>query len=151
MELRIAVAVAVVVLAALAAAIIQRRRPAPPTGDGGPIPRQIDRADFARPDAPWLVVLFSSEACDSCAGVAAKLPPLESDEVAVQDVEWSADRALHRRYQIEAVPLTLVADGAGEVRAAFYGAVTATDLWAAVAEVRTPGSSPEPGLGRTDF
>jgi hypothetical protein len=33
------------------------------------------------------------------------------------------------------------------VRAAFVGAVTATDLWAAVAECRRPGTSPEPELG----
>jgi len=26
--------------------------------------------------------------------------------------------------------------------------MSATDLWAAVAEARNPGSSPEPGLGR---
>jgi hypothetical protein len=34
------------------------------------------------------------------------------------------------------------------IRAAFSGPVTATDLWAAVAECRSPGSSPEPELGR---
>jgi hypothetical protein len=33
------------------------------------------------------------------------------------------------------------------VRAAFVGFATATDLWAAVAELRNPGSTPEPGLG----
>ena len=33
------------------------------------------------------------------------------------------------------------------MRRAFVGAFTATDLWAAVAELRDPGSSPEPGLG----
>jgi hypothetical protein len=29
--------------------------------------------------------------------------------------------------------------------------MTATDLWAAVAEVREPGSTPEPGLGRDEI
>jgi hypothetical protein len=33
------------------------------------------------------------------------------------------------------------------VRRAFVGAFTATDLWAAVAELRDPGSTPEPDLG----
>jgi L-2-hydroxyglutarate oxidase LhgO len=41
----------------------------------------------------------------------------------------------------------LIADHEGVVRRAFVGAFTATDLWAAVAELRDPGSSPEPGLG----
>jgi hypothetical protein len=35
------------------------------------------------------------------------------------------------------------------VRRAFVGAFTATDLWAAVAELRSPGSTPEPDLGAT--
>ena len=36
------------------------------------------------------------------------------------------------------------------VRAGFVGAFTATDLWAAVAEARAPGSTPEPELGRLE-
>ena len=36
----------------------------------------------------------------------------------------------------------LIVDGDGVVRATFIGPVTATDLWAAVAEAREPGSTP---------
>ena len=54
---------------------------------------------------------------------------------------------LHERYAIDAVPCIVVADEAGVVRASFIGVPTATDLWAAVAEAREPGSSPEPHLG----
>jgi hypothetical protein len=43
--------------------------------------------------------------------------------------------------------MILIADGDGVVRRAFVGATTATDLWAAVAELRAPGATPEPGLG----
>ena len=46
------------------------------------------------------------------------------------------------------MPLVVVADARGVVGASFIGPATATDLWAAVAEVRQPGSSPEPDLGR---
>jgi hypothetical protein len=42
----------------------------------------------------------------------------------------------------------VVADAQGVVRRGFVGAFTATDLWAAVAEVRAPGSTPEPDLGQ---
>jgi hypothetical protein len=35
-----------------------------------------------------------------------------------------------------------VADAEGAVRASFVGPATATDLWAAVAELRDPGSVP---------
>ena len=44
--------------------------------------------------------------------------------------------------------MTLIADAEGVVQRAFVGAFTATDLWAAVAEVRAPGSTPEPELGQ---
>ncbi len=43
--------------------------------------------------------------------------------------------------------MTVVADAEGVVRRAFVGAFTATDLWAAVAESRAPGASPEPSIG----
>ena len=46
--------------------------------------------------------------------------------------------------------MTVVADADGVVRRAFVGAFTATDLWAAVAELRVPGSTPEPTLGQLD-
>jgi hypothetical protein len=58
-------------------------------------------------------------------------------------VEVTAEPELHRRYGIDAVPLVLIADHAGIVRSHFLGPVTATDLWAAVAEARAPGSTPE--------
>jgi hypothetical protein len=62
--------------------------------------------------------------------------------VAVQEAELVARRDLHERYAIEAVPATLVADAEGVVVRSFLGPVTATHLWAAVAEAREPGSTP---------
>lgn len=147
MESRLALAAALLVVAVVVAAVLARRRPAPPPRDVYPVPRQLDRSDFARPDAPWLVVLFSSRDCDSCGPMGAKVRVLGTAAVAVDDVD-ARDRAdLHRRYAIAGIPTTVVADGAGVVRAAFVGQVSATDLWAAVAELRRPGTSPEPGLG----
>ncbi len=142
------VVVLVVAVAVVLAVIVDRRRPDAPTQGDWPVPRQLDRADFDRPDAPWLVAVFSSATCDSCATVVAKSAVLSSAEVAVQDVEVGAHGDLHRRYGIEAVPTIVVADAEGVVRASFVGPPSATDLWAAVAEVREPGSSPEPELGR---
>jgi hypothetical protein len=57
-------------------------------------------------------------------------------------VEVSARRDLHDRYRINGVPATVVVDEAGLVRASFLGPVTATDLWATVAELRQPGTLP---------
>jgi thioredoxin-related protein len=60
----------------------------------------------------------------------------ESREVAVREIEYTSNRALHDRYAIDAVPTLVIADHEGIVRKSFQGPVTATDLWAAVAEVR---------------
>jgi hypothetical protein len=80
--------------------------------------------------------------------VVRKCAVLACADVAVSEVEYVAAGELHRKYDIQAVPMVVVADHEGVVRAGFIGPVTATDLWAAVAEARQPGSSPEPELGR---
>jgi hypothetical protein len=145
---QVLIAVAVFVVAVAVAVVLRRRtRPDTPTQATWTAPRQLDRADFVRPDAEWLVAVFSSSTCASCAAMVEKANVLTSSSVAVEELEARARPDLHRRYGIEAVPITVVADGAGVVRAAFVGPATATDLWAAVAELRQPGSSPEPDLG----
>ena len=133
---RLLIVAAVVGFAAGVAVVVRRRRPEPPTQGKWPVPTQLDRADFDRPDAPWLVVVFSSTTCLSCADAVEKAEVLASAEVVVQDVEVTASPDLHRRYGIDAVPVTVVADGDGVVRASFVGAPSATDLWAAVADLR---------------
>jgi hypothetical protein len=143
------VVIALVLLAAVGAVawFLRRRPPEPPPRDVYPVPKQLDRVDFRRPDAAWLVALFSSAACDSCRGLDDKLTPLESTDVAVCVIDAEHFGKLHRRYELAAIPTTVIADDEGVVRRAFVGAFTATDLWAAVAELREPGSSPEPDLG----
>jgi len=137
MVVRILVAVAIVAVAGGIAWWLERRRTvAPPTQGRSVVPQQLDRRDFARPDAPWLVVLFTSSSCDSCQGLFDKARPLESEQVSVTEVEWPAERALHERYRIDAAPITVLVDAEGVTRASFVGAFTATDLWNALAELR---------------
>ena len=141
---RLIIAGVIVVVAVVIAEVVRRRRvPDAPTQRRFNVPDQLDRRDFPRPDAPWLVAVFTSETCDMCADVASKAAVLESTDVAVVDVEFVADRALHDRYRIDAVPTLLIVDDRGVTRRAFLGPMTATDLWAAVAEARDPGSTPE--------
>ena len=140
---RIVLAVALALVAVVVAAVLQRRqRPAAPLRTGYALPDQVDRADFARPEAPWLVAVFTSATCGSCSAVWKRAQPLASDAVAVQELEHARDRALHDRYEIEVVPATLIVDRDGVVVASYIGPVNATDLWAAVAEAREPGSTP---------
>jgi hypothetical protein len=144
------IAVVLIVVAVAVAAMLRGRRGRDaPTQGGWEVPQQLDRQQFARPDAPWLVAVFSSESCQSCADVVRKAEVLACADVAVDVAEVAARPDVHRQYRIDAVPLVVVADLEGVVRAGFLGPVTATDLWAAVAEARAPGSTPEPGLGRT--
>ena len=148
MTQRILLALALAAAAGVVAWVLRRRQVVEaPTQPAWLAPSQLDRADFVRPEAPWIVVLFSSADCSTCATMRGKVAVLDSDAVAVEDVEVGARAEVHRRYAIEAVPIVCVADAAGVVRASFVGPCSATDLWAAVAEARQPGSSPEPGLG----
>ena len=146
------VAAVLAVVAVVASVLLQRRRPAPPTQSGvragwAP-PGQLDRADFDGPARPWLVAVFTSATCESCKEAMAKASVLASGEVSVQEIAWQDRKELHDRYDVEVVPCTVMADAEGVVHAAFVGAPTATDLWAALAEARSPGASPEPDLGR---
>jgi hypothetical protein len=137
-------AIPVLLIAVAVAVVLQRRtRPDVPTQPASyTVPAQLDRTDFERPDAPWLVAVFSSATCLSCQGTWDKARQLASDAVAVQEVEAKTRRDLHERYAIEAVPTVVVADAVGVVRASFLGPPSAADLWATVAELREPGSTP---------
>ena len=140
---RLVVVLVVAAVAVVVAALVQRRQPDAPVRTGYNVPGQLHRPDFDRPDAEWLVAVFTSATCSTCAGVWDKVQVLESPAVATQEVEVSARRDLHDRYGIDGVPTTVVADRDGVVRASFLGPTTATDLWAALAELREPGSVPE--------
>lgn len=151
MTQRVLLVAVLVVVAVIVAVVVDRRRPAPPTQPRNwAVPVQLDRDDFDLRDLPWLVAVFTSATCDSCAAATAKARVLASDQVGYSEIAYQDAKDIHERYAIEAVPTIVVADAEGVVRASFVGVPSATDLWAAVAEVREPGSSPEPHLGRPD-
>ena len=141
---RFVIAAVILAIAVLVAQQLSRRKPEPPTQPAWTVPQQLDRADFDRPDAPWLVAVFTSATCESCARMLAKAELLRSEMVAVQIVEYPTATTMHKRYGIDAVPTIVIADGDGVVGRHFIGPATATDLWAAVAELREPGSTPPP-------
>lgn len=146
---RLLLAAVLVAVAVAVAFVLERRRPEPPTQPRSwPVPTQLDRRDFDGVERPWLVAVFTSATCESCMQATEKARVLASAEVAYTEVPWQQQKDLHERYAVEAVPTLVVADAEGVVRASFVGVPSATDLWAAVAEARRPGSSPEPHLGR---
>jgi hypothetical protein len=135
--------VAAMVVAIAVASVLKRRKSDAPTQAGFEIPIQVDRNDFEQPHTPWLVAVFTSATCHTCADVATKAEVLSSSEVAVQRIDYTLNPALHKRYRIDAVPLLVIADGDGVVHKGFVGPLKAQDLWAAMAECRNPGSTPE--------
>lgn len=141
---RFLLAAGLAVVAIVVALYLQRGKNTAPTEGAGEFraPTRLDRSDFVRPDAPWLVVVFAAATCDSCAEVWTKAKVLESESVAVQRVEEKADAELHRSYDIRAVPTTVIVDAEGEVRASYMGPVSATHLWAGLADLREPGTVP---------
>lgn len=139
------IALVIGAIAVLASTQLRKRKSEPPSQSTlGSVPQQLDRRDFDRPDAPWLTVAFTSATCDSCKKVVPMAEVLRSDYVAVQIVEYQDDPELHKRYAIDSVPTIVIADVNGVVGKSFIGPPSATDLWAAVAELREPGSTPPP-------
>ena len=146
---RVVVAVGLVAAVAVVALLVGRRQgaDAPSQPRRWPVPAQLDRDDFEAPTSPWLAALFTSATCQSCARVEQMVRPLASTQVAVTILPWQEHKELHERYGIEAVPCFVLADHEGVVRHSFVGSdVTATDLWAAVAEARAPTA---PGADRS--
>jgi hypothetical protein len=136
---RLLLALAVVVVAALVGEIVRRKRVVdPPTQPRYDAPTQLDRTDFD--GSGWLVAVFTSDTCSTCADVVRKAEVLGCDEVTVEIASYQSRKDLHERYAIDAVPCVVVADGDGVVHRSFLGPVTATDLWVAVANAREPGS-----------
>lgn len=140
------VGLAIAAAAGALAWLIERRRvarDAPVAPPAHHVPTRLEPSDFGAGEASWLVAVFTSSSCSSCADVMAKAEALSSAAVAVVEVEVGTDPDLHLRYGIDAVPTTVITDDTGVVRRSFLGPVSATHLWAAVAEVRSPGSVPE--------
>jgi len=134
---RLLIAAIILVVAGLVAWRIRRGPAAAPTRDAYPVPRQLDRDDFPRPETRWLIVLFSAARCDSCRGMPEMLAAFESTEVATAVVADEERRDLHRRYEISGIPTVVVSDAEGVVRKGFVGPVTAPELRSVIKSART--------------
>ena len=134
---RLLIAAAIIAVAVVVALFVRRRRPDAPAQVSRSVPSPLDRSDFDHPDAAWLVAVFTSATCDSCAEVVRAARTLAAPpEVVVTDVEYQTRRGLHDRYRVEAVPMVLIADAAGVVRAGRFGPVSAVELASALSAAR---------------
>lgn len=137
---RLVVLVVLTALGVVVAAVMQRRRPDPPSVPGYRAPAQLDRQDFDHPEKPILVVLFSSLVCDGCPRawetIESVLSSIEQPELAarlvIQRVDIQTNPELHRRYRIDGVPTTVVADTQGVAVQSFFGPMTQGQLMEAL-------------------
>ena len=141
---RLLVLAVVAALAGLLARLLQRWRPGGPVATGWSVPGHLDRADFAKPDVPWLVAVFSSTDCPTCASVIIEAYSLASAQVVIQEVPAESASELHDRYQVDVVPMLVVADGDGLVRAHHLGPSAPGELRAVLEGARSSRSFDEP-------
>jgi thioredoxin-like negative regulator of GroEL len=120
------------IVAVIVALILQRRRTEPPSSPSYRSIAEIDRAEFSHPEAPILVVMFSSTTCHTCPIV---WETIESIDVSAERVDVQSDPARHKRYRIDGVPTTVVADSSGVVGKTFFGPVSKDQLAEAVDSV----------------
>ena len=88
---------------------------------GWSIPGHLSREDFSFLNEPWLVVIFSSESCETCKPAVAEGMKLASLGIAIQEVTAETNKGLHRKYDIDAVPMLLLVDKFGVVRSSHLG------------------------------
>ena len=107
--------------AALVAYFVNRRASDSPSVPKNSLPIQIDRKDFNQPEISQLVVLFSSQTCDSCNKVRELIRSIPVDSVCIQEVQFPKQRNIHERYGIDSVPIILVANADGVVIWSYAG------------------------------
>ena len=131
-------------VAGVLAVLLQRWRPGGPVATGWSVPGHLDRADFAKPDVPWLVAVFSSTDCATCAPMVTEAHTLAAAQVVVQEVPAESASELHDRYQVDVVPMLVVADGDGLVRAHHLGPSAPGELRAVLEKARSSRPYDEP-------
>ena len=118
----------VAVAASIIAALLQRWHPRESIAAPHSIPQYLSRTDFDQPDSAWLIAVFSSKDCATCAPVALEAYKLTDADVTVQEIPVDSSAELHRRYCVSAVPMLLIADADGLVCAHHLGPATNSEL-----------------------
>ncbi len=141
--LTLAIVAVSVVAASVIALVVNKRSPDVPTSPSFGVPQQLDRADFAAPEAGWLFVLFSSKTCLACADAREALLAVGSTGAQVQELEVESNRALHEKYAIDAVPTIVLADHEGVVQWSYLGAPAPADVADVLADIGAVPRDPD--------
>ncbi len=92
------------------------------------LPYQLDRSDFNNPSIEWIFILFTSDTCNACESVLNEVSKISIPNVVVQNINYAANKSLHIRYEIDAVPILLLADQKGIVQWSFAGVPPSTAI-----------------------
>ena len=116
---QVLIAIAVFVAALAVGAVLRGRRAVdPPTQPIFSAPAQVDRADFADVSAPWLVAVFSSASCSTCADVLAKAKVLScADRRRRRDITEPPQRSIRHAVQLRHRDRRGVKPASGPLRA----------------------------------
>ena len=116
------IVVAVVVVAVAVGTLARGRKPDVPSTPRFAVPQQLDRADFDAPDAPWLLLLFSSSTCLSCLDARKVVESIDVADLHEQELAVESAKPIHDKYAIDADPTVVLSDTDGVVRWSYLGA-----------------------------
>jgi len=85
------------------------------------IPDHLDGSDFHDTPGNRLLVVFSSNKCKTCAQVIESVSRIRLPKLTVEEVEIETRPDLHAKYDIDAVPTTVLAEPSGRVVKSFLG------------------------------
>jgi len=105
------------------------------------IPGSVAGSDFGLDDDGWMLVVFTSSKCETCATVVEAVSRIDMPNLATAVIEIERMPELHTSYAIDAVPTTIVADPDGVVRKSFLGPVDLPMIELAVSTARSEWGS----------
>jgi len=115
--------VGAVIIAAAVSALASRSTTSASAETEHHIPEQLDVPDFRSTSTGRMLVVFSSSKCHTCALVVDAVSQINLLGLVVDVVDIETRPDLHAKYDIDAVPTTLLAESSGRVVKSFLGPV----------------------------
>ena len=132
---RLFIAVALAGLVALASRLVDRRRASHPlVVRRGALPTQVPAVEVGLGVGP-AIISFTELTCRSCQDAISLIRGPAGGGIPVADIEYGAQPELHKRFDIDTVPTTVVVDDKGSVVAGWTGRIDLRELTVALAQV----------------
>ena len=98
------------------------------------LPARVPAVEVGLAEGP-AIIIFTEASCHSCRDVVRLIRGPAGAGLPVADVEYGAEPTLHRKFNIDTVPTTVVVDKQGTVIAGWTGRVDLREFATALAEV----------------